>query len=55
MIEFVVVSSDRYLVVSWIRGQERKPDRPGRPKQIVRVCSEDLAKYPVKTVFKSHL
>ncbi|KAI3364048.1 hypothetical protein L3Q82_010874 [Scortum barcoo] len=53
MIDFVVVSSDlqlyvldtrlstdHHLVVSWIRWQRRKLDRPGRPKHIVRVCWE---------------
>ncbi|KAI3354782.1 hypothetical protein L3Q82_004525 [Scortum barcoo] len=32
------LSTDHHLVVSWIRWQRRKLDRPGRPKRIVRVC-----------------
>ena len=31
------------------------PDRPGRPKQIVRVCWAQSTKHPVKMVFNSHL
>ncbi|KAI3360757.1 hypothetical protein L3Q82_012993 [Scortum barcoo] len=31
------LSTDHHLVVSWIRWQRRKLDRPGRPKRIVRV------------------
>ena len=42
-------------MVSWIRWQGRKPDRPGRPKRGVRVCWEHLAEDPVKMVFNSHL
>ncbi|KAI3366639.1 hypothetical protein L3Q82_009328 [Scortum barcoo] len=36
------LSTDHHLVVvvSWIRWQRRKLDRPGRPKRIVRVCQE---------------
>ncbi|KAI3373307.1 hypothetical protein L3Q82_006604 [Scortum barcoo] len=34
------LSTDHHLVVSWIRWQRRKLDRPGRPKRIVRVCWE---------------
>ncbi|KAI3363850.1 hypothetical protein L3Q82_001451 [Scortum barcoo] len=30
------LSTDHHLVVSWIRWQRRKLDRPGRPKRIVR-------------------
>ncbi|KAI3361735.1 hypothetical protein L3Q82_002087 [Scortum barcoo] len=37
------LSTDHHLVVSWIRWQRRKLDRPGRPKCIVRVCWECLA------------
>ncbi|KAI3374280.1 hypothetical protein L3Q82_006128 [Scortum barcoo] len=70
MIDFVVVSSDLldtrvkrgaelstdyHLVVSWIRWQRRKLDRPGRPKRIVRVCWERLAEPSVRQVFNSHL
>ncbi|KAI3375887.1 hypothetical protein L3Q82_004142 [Scortum barcoo] len=35
-----LLSTDHHLVVSWIRWQRRKLDRPGRPKRIVRVCWE---------------
>ncbi|KAI3369355.1 hypothetical protein L3Q82_007594 [Scortum barcoo] len=37
------LSTDHHLVVSWIRWQRRKLDRPGRLKRIVRVCWERLA------------
>ena len=33
----------------------RKPDRPGRSKQLVRVCCENFAEDPVIMVFSSHL
>ncbi|TWW77426.1 hypothetical protein D4764_12G0008160 [Takifugu flavidus] len=71
MIDFVVVSSDlrphvmvkrgaelstdHHLVVSWLRWWGRMPDRPGRPKCIVRVCWERLAESPVRRSFNSHL
>ncbi|KAI3356100.1 hypothetical protein L3Q82_017365, partial [Scortum barcoo] len=71
MIDFVVVSpdlrlpyvldtlelsTDHHLVLSWIRWQRRKLDRPGgRPKCIVRVCWERLAEPSVREVFNSHL
>ena len=37
------LSTDHHLVVSWISWQNRKPDRPGGPKRILRVCRERLA------------
>ncbi|KAI3371488.1 hypothetical protein L3Q82_024072 [Scortum barcoo] len=47
---------DHHLVVSWLRWQRRKLDRPGRPKRIVRVCWERLAeRASVREVFNSHL
>ncbi|KAI3360580.1 hypothetical protein L3Q82_002449 [Scortum barcoo] len=50
------LSTDHHLVVSWIRWQRRKLDRPGRPKRIVRVCCwERLAEPSVREVFNSHL
>ncbi|KAI3375387.1 hypothetical protein L3Q82_021873, partial [Scortum barcoo] len=49
------LSTDHHLVVSWIRWQRRKLDRPGRPKHIVRVCWERLAEPSVREVFNSHL
>ncbi|KAI3353340.1 hypothetical protein L3Q82_019871, partial [Scortum barcoo] len=50
------LSTDHHLVVSWIRWQRRKLDRPGRPKRIVRVCWErNLAEPSVREVFNSHL
>ena len=49
------LSTDHHLVVSWNRWQGRKPDRPGRPKRVVRVCWEHLAEDAVKMVFNSHL
>ncbi|KAI3369743.1 hypothetical protein L3Q82_024414 [Scortum barcoo] len=49
------LSTDHLLVVSWIRWQRRKLDRPGRPKRIVRVCWERLAEPSVREVFNSHL
>ena len=38
------LSTDHHLVVSWIRWQGRKLDRFGRPKHIVRVCWQCLAR-----------
>uniref|UniRef100_A0A671XIA7 Endonuclease/exonuclease/phosphatase domain-containing protein n=1 Tax=Sparus aurata TaxID=8175 RepID=A0A671XIA7_SPAAU len=49
------LSTDHHLVVSWIRWQGRKPDRPGRPKRIVRVCWERLAEPSAREIFNSHL
>ena len=43
-----------HLVVSWIRWQGRKPDRPSRPKQVVRVCWEHLVENPVKMISDFH-
>ncbi|KAK3519697.1 hypothetical protein QTP70_001565 [Hemibagrus guttatus] len=44
------LSTDHYLVVSWIRLRRRL----GRPKRIVRVCWERLADPSVRGVFNSH-
>lgn len=41
--------------VSWIRWQGRLLGRHGKPKQVVRVNWEHLAKELVRRVFKSHL
>ncbi|TWW69277.1 hypothetical protein D4764_18G0000830 [Takifugu flavidus] len=49
------LSTDHHLVVSWLRWWGRMPDRPGRPKRIVRVCWERLAEFPVRRSFSSHL
>uniref|UniRef100_H2MWP2 C-type lectin domain-containing protein n=1 Tax=Oryzias latipes TaxID=8090 RepID=H2MWP2_ORYLA len=50
------LSTDHYLVVSWIRWQKkRRPERLGRPKRTVRVCWERLAEPSVRDVFNSHL
>ncbi|KAM4556221.1 craniofacial development protein 2-like [Fundulus diaphanus] len=49
------LSTDHYLVVSWLRWRGRKPVRPGRPKCTVRVCWERLAESPVRRSFNSHL
>ncbi|KAK3530420.1 hypothetical protein QTP86_024465, partial [Hemibagrus guttatus] len=49
------LSTDHHLVVSWIHLRRRMPDRPGRPKRIVRVCWERLADPSVRGVFNSHL
>ncbi|KAI3368073.1 hypothetical protein L3Q82_026892, partial [Scortum barcoo] len=49
------LSTDHHLVVSWIRWQRRKLDRPGRPKHFVSVCWEHLAEPCVREVFNSHL
>ena len=49
------LSTDPHLVVSWIRWQGRKPDRLGRPKEVVRVCWECLAEDPVEIVINVHL
>ncbi|TWW61106.1 hypothetical protein D4764_05G0011960 [Takifugu flavidus] len=47
------LSTDHYLVVSWIRW--KPPRGPGRPKRLVRVCWERLVEEPVRLVFNSHL
>ena len=49
------LSTDHYLVVSWIRWRGRRPERLGRPKRIVRVCWEHLAEPSVRAVFNTHL
>ncbi len=49
------LSTDHHLVVSWIRWRGRLPDRPGKPKCVVRVNWECLAEPPVRGVFNSHL
>ncbi len=50
------LSTHHHLVVSWIRWcQTRLPDRPGKPKQVVRVNWECLAEDCVCQVFSSHL
>ncbi|KAI3365390.1 hypothetical protein L3Q82_010477 [Scortum barcoo] len=41
------LSTDHHLVVSWLRWQRRKLDRPGRPKRIVRVCWERIWPSPL--------
>lgn len=33
----VELSTDHHLVVSWIRWLRKLPDRPGKPKRVVRV------------------
>ncbi|TWW78139.1 R2 Retrovirus-related Pol polyprotein from type I retrotransposable element [Takifugu flavidus] len=67
MIDLVVVSSDlrpHVLDTRVKRGAElstdhhlvgRMPDRPGRPKRVVRVCWERLAESPVRRSFNSRL
>uniref|UniRef100_A0A3B3BLN8 Reverse transcriptase domain-containing protein n=2 Tax=Oryzias melastigma TaxID=30732 RepID=A0A3B3BLN8_ORYME len=49
------LSTDHYLVVSWIRWRGRRPERLGRPKRTVRVCWERLAEPSVREVFNSHI
>uniref|UniRef100_A0A8C6M4J2 Endonuclease/exonuclease/phosphatase domain-containing protein n=1 Tax=Nothobranchius furzeri TaxID=105023 RepID=A0A8C6M4J2_NOTFU len=49
------LSTDHYLVVSWLRWWGRIPVRPGRPKRIARVCWERLAESPVRRSVNSHL
>jgi len=49
------LSTDHHLVASWIRWQRRLPDRPGKPKLVVRVNWECLVEAPVCEVFNSHL
>ena len=51
----VELSIDHHLVMSWVRWPGRKPHRPGRPKQVVRVCWECLAENPVKMDLNSYL
>ncbi|TWW60624.1 R2 Retrovirus-related Pol polyprotein from type I retrotransposable element [Takifugu flavidus] len=47
------LSTDHHLVVSWLRWWGRMPDRPGRPKRVVRVCWERES--PVRRSFNSRL
>ncbi|TWW73571.1 hypothetical protein D4764_15G0009650 [Takifugu flavidus] len=45
-------------ITTWRDGSDGgggMPDRPGRPKRIVRVCWERLAESPVRRSFNSHL
>ncbi|TWW65115.1 R2 Retrovirus-related Pol polyprotein from type I retrotransposable element [Takifugu flavidus] len=49
------LSTDHHLVVSWLLWWGRMPDRPGRPKRVVRVCWERLAESPVRRSFNSRL
>ncbi len=42
-------------MMSWIRWRGRLPDRPGKPKRVVRVNWERLADTPVGEVFNSPL
>ncbi|TWW81730.1 R2DM Retrovirus-related Pol polyprotein from type II retrotransposable element [Takifugu flavidus] len=49
------LSTDHHLVVSCLRWWGRMPDRPGRPKCVVRVCWERLAESPVRRSFNSRL
>ncbi|TWW78306.1 hypothetical protein D4764_11G0004270 [Takifugu flavidus] len=49
------LSPDHHLVVSWLRWWGRMPDRPGRPKRVVRVCWERLAESSVRRSFNSRL
>ncbi|XP_047244451.1 uncharacterized protein LOC124882240 isoform X2 [Girardinichthys multiradiatus] len=71
MIDFVVMSSDlrphtqvktgaelstdHYLVVSWLQWWRRMKVRPGRLKRILRVSWECLAESPMRWSFNSHL
>uniref|UniRef100_A0A8C5CRJ5 Reverse transcriptase domain-containing protein n=1 Tax=Gadus morhua TaxID=8049 RepID=A0A8C5CRJ5_GADMO len=49
------LSTDHHLVVSWIREWGKFPDRPGKPKRVVRVNWERLEEAPVLGIFNSHL
>jgi len=49
------LSTAQHLVVSWIRWRVRVPDRPGKPKRVVRVNWECLVEAPDHEVFNSHL
>ncbi|TWW77720.1 hypothetical protein D4764_12G0011100 [Takifugu flavidus] len=49
------LSTDHHLVVSWLQWWGRMPDRPGRPKHVMRVSWECLAESPVRRSFNSHL
>ena len=49
------LSTDHHLVVSWLRWQRSKPDRPGSPKRVVTVCWEHLAEDLVKMIINSYL
>ena len=41
------LSTDHYLVVSWVRWKGKHLDRPGKPKRVVRVNWERLDGAPV--------
>lgn len=45
--------TEHHLVVSWIRWWGRLPEKPGKPKQIVRVNWECLTEDPVWNTFNS--
>ena len=49
------LSTDHRPVVSWIKWRGRLSDRPGKPKQVVRVNWECLVEAPDREIFNSHL
>ena len=49
------LSADHHLVVGWVQWQGKSLDRPGKPKQVVRISWEHLGEAPVREAFKSHL
>ncbi len=49
------LSTDHDLVISWIRWRGNLPDRPGKPKHVVRLNWDRLTEAPVREVFNSYL
>ena len=49
------LTTNHHLEVNWTRWWGRLPDRPGKPKKVVRVHWECLVDAPVCGVFNLHL
>ena len=49
------LSTDHYLVVSRVRFEGRRPDRPRTPKKVTRIRWEDLANDNIRTAFEAHI
>jgi len=49
------LSTDHHLVVSRIRFEGRRPDRPRTPKRTTRIRWEELANDSVRTAFEAHI
>jgi exonuclease III len=49
------LSTDHHLVVSRIRFEGKKPDRPRTPKRTTRIRWEELANENIRTAFEKHI